>query len=447
MRVLIVLALCGACAFAKPVPTAVTDLAVDGDVTTAHVGAMQVIVRKTPGKAQASIHLYIKGGARNWTAEDAGVEALGLAVAVRGGAHGIDADELQNRLSAAGASLSGGAGAQYSTIASTTLLPGFDVAFDAVAQAFLDPILPELYFDVFKRGFGGNLEEEDASPRGSESKLTTLMMMRNTPFANRPNGEITTIAHLQFADVARHLAKIREASRLVLVVVGDVDPAKILEQTRTTYAGLKDGDYKDEPIKGPHYDSPGLATKVAKLANGAPLPTNFVFAGFSGPGWHDPDVGAATVAMHLLQEREFEEVRTKRNLSYAPGAGFSANANFGVSNLSVSAVDVNTTMKVMFDTAKSLRDVPVEQKDLDATKAVFATSFLMQGDTTDGQASMLGTFQIVAGDWRLSRTLPGKLGSVTASDVAAFAKKYFANPQMVVVGDPTKVDPRVLKEL
>ena len=41
------------------------------------------------------------------------------------------------------------------------------------------------------------------------------------------------------------------------------------------------------------------------------------------PGWRDPDHADAMVAMNLLGYRLFEEVRTKRNLSYAPSAGMS----------------------------------------------------------------------------------------------------------------------------
>ena len=53
---------------------------------------------------------------------------------------------------------------------------------------------------------------------------------------------------------------------------------------------------------------------------------------------------------------------------------------------------------------------------------------------------MLGDAEIYGGDWHLARTLPDRIRAVTPAGVQAFAKKYLARVQMVVLGDPAKVD-------
>ena len=52
------------------------------------------------------------------------------------------------------------------------------------------------------------------------------------------------------------------------------------------------------------------------------MPTNYIQAMFVGPRWTNPDFVVARVGMSWLAAREFDEVRTKRNLSYAPTARF-----------------------------------------------------------------------------------------------------------------------------
>jgi predicted Zn-dependent peptidase len=64
----------------------------------------------------------------------------------------------------------------------------------------------------------------------------------------------------------------------------------------------------------------------------------------------------------------------------------------------------------------------------------------MHNESTDGQASMLADAELYGADWRLARTLPDRIRAVTPAGVQAFAKKYLQRVQVVVVGDPAKID-------
>jgi predicted Zn-dependent peptidase len=152
------------------------------------------------------------------------------------------------------------------------------------------------------------------------------------------------------------------------------------------------------------------------------------------------------VAMSLLRYRLFEEVRTKRNLSYAPSAGLGG-SSVPTGYLYVTAVDPNATMKVMLDEAKRLRDQPISDKELAGTKATFLTGYLMQNESTEGQAGMLADAELLGGDFRLARTLPDRIRAVTPAGVQAYAKKYLGRLQMVVLGDPAKVDRALFESL
>jgi predicted Zn-dependent peptidase len=53
---------------------------------------------------------------------------------------------------------------------------------------------------------------------------------------------------------------------------------------------------------------------------------------------------------------------------------------------------------------------------------------------------MLAEADLLGGDWKLARTLPERIRAVTAAGVQAYAKKYVARLQVVVLGDPAKID-------
>ena len=175
------------------------------------------------------------------------------------------------------------------------------------------------------------------------------------------------------------------------------------------------------------------------------LPTNYLLAMFSGPTWRDPDFVVARVARATLGQREFKEVRTKRNLSYAPAAWLAWNRELPTGALYVTAVDPVATMKVMLDQAKRLRDEPVPEGELEATKATMLTGIFMRSESPADQATQLAMLQIHAGDWRMVRTLQDRVRAVTAAQVQQWAQKHVTKLQTFVIGDAGKLDKAVLE--
>src|SRR5262249_38681401 len=126
--------------------------------------------------------------------------------------------------------------------------------------------------------------------------------------------------------------------------------------------------------------------------------------------------------------------------SYAPNAFFRWGSELPHGGIYVTAVDPNTTVKVMLGEVARLQNEPAPAKELAGAKSVFLTGLLTNSETTDGQASLLATSQVDAGDWRFARRLPERVRAVSASDVQAFARKHIHNLQAAVVGDPEKLD-------
>ena len=134
-----------------------------------------------------------------------------------------------------------------------------------------------------------------------------------------------------------------------------------------------------------------------------------------------------------------------RNLSYAPSAIFSFGlaAPFGV--LYVTAVDPNTTMKVMTDEARKLQTELLADKELAGFRSLFVTNYARAQETTDGLARRLGHAQLDGGDWHLAKGFIDRARKVTAEDIRAVSKKYIVNLQTAIVGDPARsFDPKVV---
>lgn len=158
------------------------------------------------------------------------------------------------------------------------------------------------------------------------------------------------------------------------------------------------------------------------------------------PGYADADYAAGQMAMSVLGDRLFDEIRTKRNLSYAPSARLSINLSIGLGVLYVTAVDADAARKVTLDEVRKLQNEAVPPKELTSAKSTFLTGYLMANESMSGQAGMLAQARLIGNDWHLARALPEKIKAVTAAEIQAFAKKYAGRLQTVVIGDPTKID-------
>lgn len=408
---------------------------VDGDVTEAWVDGMQVLVKRVPGAELFAAKLSIRGGSRNWGKEDAGLEALALQVAATGGTKDLAKIPYARKLASMGSSITASTGRDWSTLDGKGLTRNFDPTFDLLADVFLQPAMPDAEVDLAKAQAVIMLKREEEQPEGRLGVLVNDTLYAGHPYANRPQGRVETMTGFTTAQLQAHLARLRESSRLLLVVVGDIDATHVIAQVRKAFVNLPKGSYVETAYPRPSFSAPRLVTEQRTL------PTNYLEGWFTMPSPGEPGYAAARVAMNHMWDQLFKEVRTKRNLSYAPGARVVASQAGALGAISVSAVDPTTTYKVMLDELRRLQTTPLSAAELAGSKSMYRTVYLTNSESTDGQAALLAQWQLQAGDWRKSRSFLDEIRAVTAADVQAFARHDFGRVQTFMLGDPTKLDP------
>ena len=68
------------------------------------------------------------------------------------------------------------------------------------------------------------------------------------PYSNEPQGTVESITRIKTADLAAYHRRMMQTSRLLLVVVGDVDPAELQKRIAASFGSLPRGDYKPAPL-------------------------------------------------------------------------------------------------------------------------------------------------------------------------------------------------------
>ncbi|MEO8840382.1 MAG: pitrilysin family protein [Kofleriaceae bacterium] len=424
----------------QPPPAVPADPApkTEGTITEAWAHGIHILVKRNPGSETTVTNLYLRGGVRNWSAADAGVESMALATAVHGGTATWAKDEFTQHLSNLGSTLEATSGEDQASLDSWSLTPVWDQTFEMLVSAFLQPVMPTQQIELERRRMLAALANEQADPDSLLSLRAHAIVFKGNPYANRASGTKESVSSLTPDQLRAHLAKLRDRSRLLLVVVGDIDPARVIAATNRAFEALPAGTYQETklPELAP---SNGLVTAFEQK-----LPTNYIFTSAPAPQWGTPDFFPAWLAVSVLRTRLFNEVRTKRNLSYAPSARMSRTL-FPRVSMYVTAVDPIATMAVMLGEAKKLRDEPIPADELEGEKSTFVTYTVMAAEDAAGQADNLALAQNVGGDWRLLQDLPAKIHAVTAAQITAWAKAHLTHFQTVVIGDPTKLDRKALE--
>jgi predicted Zn-dependent peptidase len=224
-----------------------------------------------------------------------------------------------------------------------------------------------------------------------------------------------------------------ETSRLLLVIVGDLNPAQVRDVVASTIGKLPRGNYHPEPMPQLAFDR--STVEVTPRA----LPTNYIQGLYTAPSPTSPDMDAMRIASSILRDRVFEEVRAKRNLSYAPDAFLRTQAaNSG--GIYVTAVDANQAVRVMLNEIARLQREPISAQEIQAVIAQYLTSYYLGQETNAAQAGDLAQYEILGGGWRNSVEVIERLKAVTPADVQRVSQKYMRNIRFVVLGNPQAVN-------
>ncbi|MFL6468116.1 MAG: M16 family metallopeptidase [Pyrinomonadaceae bacterium] len=410
-----------------------TDLSSQANlVTEFDVNGMKVLVKRRPNSATVAAGLFFRGGTKNLTPQNAGIESFALNVATEGSA-AFPRIALRRELASTGSNISAGANYDYSAIALATTRENFDRSWNVFVDVALHPAFVPEDVELTREKILTALRDDEDDPDGFLQVLVNRTINAKTPYANDPSGTIETITKFKAADLRAYHQSMLQASRLLLVIVGDLDAAALKKRITDSFGKLPRGNYKDTPSPGFDFSKPTL--DVTQRA----LPTNYVQGIFSAPSISSPDFFAMRVATTILRDRVFEEVRVKRNLSYAPNADM-GNLAANTGNIYVSAVDANQAIRVMLDEINKLKTTAVDPADISGVAGQFLTTYFIGQETNAAQAAELARYELIGGGWRNSFQFLNRVREVKPADVQAVAKKYINNIRFVVLGNPTSID-------
>jgi predicted Zn-dependent peptidase len=403
------------------------------------VAGIHVIHKPVTANDVVAVQLFVKGGAAAITPANAGIEQLIVDAAPLGTAK-YTKQQFTAAATKNGAQIGGSADLEFTSMTLRAVRQNWDASWDLFADAVAHPTFPESEVAVARGQLVNAVKQRTDDPDSFLEHLSDSVVFARHPFAPEPRGTPQSVAALTSADLAKWHARRFTRSNLLIVVVGNVAHDDLVAKIGKSFGGLpaSGGTVAAVPALRP-------LTRSVTIVNRS-LPTNYIQGTFVAPPSRSRDAAAVRVAVRLLSDRLFEEVRTKRNLTYAVYSFFRG-GSVGRGAMYVTATDPDTTLKVMLAEVRRLQREPVSAERLQETRNDYVTAYWMGQETNLGQAAQLGTFELSGGGWRNALALVDNVRAVTPADIQRVATRYFRNARFVVVGDPKKVDRALFESL
>ena len=376
-------------------------------VTEFEVNGLKVLVKRRVSSPTVAAALFIRGGSRNITDKNAGIEDLMLRSAIEAGKK-YPRQAVRRELSRTGSGIGASAGNDYSIVSFATTRRNFDRVWDIFTDTLISPTFAPDDIERNRQATLTGLREVGASPEGALQTEIDRVIYAGHPYANDVSGTVATISSF--------------------------NPKELKARIAASFGKLPRGDYKEQIYPQLNFAKPSV--DIIARPN---LPTNYIQGVFNAPPMTSPDYYPMRVAMSILQTLIFQEVRTNRQLSYAPGAELNKFA-VNTANISVSSVDANQSVQIMLEQVNSMRTMRLSDEIVSEVAGNFLTTYYLSQETSAAQVAELARYELIGGGWRKTYEFLNRISSVNSDDLVAVSGKYMKNIRFVVVGDPKAIN-------
>lgn len=427
---------------APPAPGAAVPVTPPAISRTMLANGLEVVTAKSGDVPLATMVMVVKGGSSTDPRDKAGLASLAADLATKGTATRTG-QQIAAELESLGARIGSGAsndGAYLSVTAPSANLPA---AGRILADIVRNATFPAEDFDREKKRALDSLSVSLKNPGAVGSMVMTAALFGDAPYGSMATGTPATLARLSRDDLARHHRRWWHPGNAALIVSGGLDSARA-----NALAAELFGAWRGEgPAPRPPAERAGEARAPRTIVIDMPgAGQAAVSAGVRAISRGAPEYYPLRLADAVLgggsTGRLFEEIRTKRALSYGSYSNLAARADDGF--LGASAQTKNESAaevaQVMLSELDRLGREPIEADAAGKRIAFLTGSHNRSVETSEGLGNVLAGLILQGLEPSEAAAFVRNMEGVTAEQASAAAARLVSAERatLVVVGDSAK---------
>jgi predicted Zn-dependent peptidase len=395
------------------------------------IDGVKVIVQPS-GNEIVEIKTYFKGGVQNYPADKAGIESLAINALTECGTAKDSKNSFKDKLDKVSAQMSGDAGRDFSNLTMNCIKSDFATVWPLYVDALTAPLFDEKEFLRIQQDAINQLKAQASQPDYSVDKLAHETAFSGRNYAKSPEGTEASVSKLTAADTKVYYHSILTRSRLLIVVVGEIDKAELEQKIGAMLTAIPAGTLFTP--KREHFTPQQNSFKSEKKD----LATNYIQGVSPAPQPGTPDYNAFSLASRIFYDRHFLEIRTNNGLSYAPAVWFDGGLTPSF-NFFVSTTTPDKYIAVLKALVEKTEKAGFTGEEVKNMKTTYLTGTYYRQETNSAWAAALASNELLHNNWRRALTLNEDLKKVSVEDVNKAFNKYLSHITWVYQGDPTKV--------
>ena len=383
--------------------------------TEFEVNGLKVILRESV-KGTVSARLFIKGGTVNYAQDKQGVESLALSLVMQSGPADMTKDEFNTEAEKDGARMGGSSGYDYANMSLSCVKLYWDESWDLFARSITNPAWRAEEFTILQNQMVTASRQTKTNADAHLRNIAFENAWKGTDYAKIPDGTPESLKALSLDDLKNHYNKVVVKKNVFLVVVGDISQEDLTKKITESLGKLPQGKEARQPKS-----TAGVQQGIYMESRA--LETNYILGIFDAPKRGTEESIKNDLAMSILGDRFFEELRTKRSLSYAPQASRTGNTVHPMNIVYISTTDPEQSLQVMMEEVNKTKSAGFTQKELEGKKQSYLTHYFMGQESNSSISMGLGANELTGG-WEKMDTYTDQILSTTVDDLNKIMQEY-----------------------
>jgi len=402
---------------------------------------LQIVIAESHNFPKMIAQLFFRSGNSVVAATQPGLADITAAV-VRTGTHSRTSESIEEDLRRIGSDLGTSAGADTSAISVAGLSEFSRDIFELIVDLARNASFPVGDFERIRRQRLEELRIERTTPGFISGERFRHILFGAHPYATIAPSE-QQVQSYRIDDLKNYYAHHYSPANALLIVVGDFDTEKILDQVDQLFGQW----HSPAPTPAANPAPPRHQGRRVHLVHLPGTVQTDVLVGNLGITRLDPDWYRLALANSIyggaFNSRLVMNIREQKGYTYSPRSSVVALREYGYFTIHAAVRNdvVAATLTEMFYEADRMRSLPVGAQELLDAQSYMSGVFSLGVATQDGLVTQLSSVYLNRLPENYLDTYRESIRALSAEDVMLAARRHFdsANAQIVIVGDRAQI--------
>ena len=404
---------------------------------------MRVITEPIPHAISLTAGIWILRGSRFEPSEWNGITHFVEHMFFKG-THGRTALDISRQIEAVGGSLNAFTGKEVLCLYARVLSSHAELALDLLADIFQHAWFPDAEMENERQVILQEIRMLEDSPEECIHELFAESYWRGHPLGRSTLGTQEIVRRLTAEDLSAYGASLRDPSRVVLSVAGNLCPDEVLALAERMFSGGTPEPAGTDLAKPQTHQ--GVSVHLKDLEQ-----VHLCF-GTLGVPYDHPQRYAFHVLNTLLgggmSSRLFQEIREKRGLAYSVYSFQSCFLDTGLLGVYAGTApeSVEQVVELLRKEFRDLKERPVTSLELSIAKEQLKGNLLLSTESTSNRMSKLAMNEIYFGRQMDIQDVVREIDAVREEDVQALSQELF-RPELMHMALLGEIDRDIIPRL